>query len=300
MLYPSADRSAIAGVGFDLIGARPVLETICGWRNSRTRNYICLVNPHSVMLCHRDPEMKAAVRRAGLVLPDGAGVVLGAALMNSRHNGRLAGPDLMLYLCDEGRRYGLTHYFFGGTAGTAERLAQRLARRYPGLSIAGCFTPPFRKVSAHAHARMIEQINLRRPDILWVGLGAPKQEKWMAEHANVVEATAMIGVGAAFDFHSGNIRRCPALLRNAGLEWAYRLSCEPGRLWRRNLDSPLFLGLVAYEMLRSRLMFWKDSSGAGVRSRGSLDPDHDARPRSQSENTAANLDSMHKLEREAG
>jgi N-acetylglucosaminyldiphosphoundecaprenol N-acetyl-beta-D-mannosaminyltransferase len=208
-----------------------------------------LVNPHSVMLSHRDQEMWSALSRSALTLPDGIGIILGAALLSQGRWGRLSGPELMLYLSDQGRRHGLTHYFYGGGDGVAEQLAENLSRRYPGLRVTGCYSPPFRALTDAEDAEAVTKINEARPTILWVGLGAPKQEKWMASHAGRILATATIGVGAAFDFHSGNRPWCPAPLRNAGLEWAYRLACEPRRLWRRNIDSFLFLSLVASQLL---------------------------------------------------
>jgi len=250
-LTPTRDRNTvrIAGVDFDAIDAESVLESICSWRDAGQRGYISLVNPHSVMLCERDQEMQAAVQGSTLILPDGIGISLGAALLSCDQCGRLSGPELMLHICDQGRHYGLTHYFYGGEEGVAEKLAENLSRRYFGLKVVGCYSPPFRAMSDEEDAAEVARINAKRPAILWVGLGAPKQEKWMASHAGRIAATTMIGVGAAFDFHSGNRPWCPAPLRSAGLEWAYRLACEPRRLWRRNIDSFLFLGLVASQFL---------------------------------------------------
>jgi N-acetylglucosaminyldiphosphoundecaprenol N-acetyl-beta-D-mannosaminyltransferase len=248
----SGRRASIGGVEFDLIGARAVVQAIRGWKTSARREYISLVNPHSIMMCRRDEEMKIAVARSALTLPDGIGVVLGAAILSYEHSGRLSGPEVMLAVCDEGRRYGLSHYFYGGAEGVAPNLAAKLQERFPGLNVAGYYTPPFRKLTEEEDAAVIRTINSKKPDILWVGLGAPKQEKWMAEHRDRIEAPAMIGVGAAFDFHSENKAWCPAILRRAGLEWAYRLACEPARLWRRNLDSPLFLATVARQALAQK------------------------------------------------
>jgi N-acetylglucosaminyldiphosphoundecaprenol N-acetyl-beta-D-mannosaminyltransferase len=239
----------IAGVDFHLVGMNSVLEMICRWRELGRRGCITLVNPHSVMLCRKYAEMKAALQRSALVLPDGIGIILAAKLLSLRHSGRISGPELMLHICDAGRRYGLAHYFYGGGDGVCFRLADQLSRRYPGLEIAGCYTPPFRDLTEDEDAAVVRRINAAGPDILWVGLGAPKQERWMAQHAERIEASAIIGVGAAFDFHSGNRPWCPAPLRNLGLEWAYRLACEPRRLWRRNIDSFLFLRRVADQLL---------------------------------------------------
>ena len=150
----------------------------------------------------------------------------------------------MLKLCDWGRKKGYRHFFYGGGEGIADKLAERLSHEYPGLNVSGTFGPPFRQVTYEEDQSIVEKINATRPDIVWVGLGAPKQERWMAKHVGRIKAAAMIGVGAAFDFHSGNVKWAPTLIRRLGLEWAYRLIQEPKRMWRRNLDSPLFLSRV--------------------------------------------------------
>jgi exopolysaccharide biosynthesis WecB/TagA/CpsF family protein len=155
-----------------------------------------------------------------------------------------------LNLCDSGREYGLRHYFYGGAPGVAEELTRRLCDAFPGLEVVGRDSPPFRPLSAEEDAAAIARINEREPDVLWVGLGAPKQERWMADHVDSVQVPIMIGVGAAFDFHSGNIKWAPRWIRLLGMEWAYRLVRAPGRLWKRNLDSPLFLFHVLLQKLR--------------------------------------------------
>lgn len=235
-------RPEILGVAFDLIDAGAAIATLRDWRRRRRGEYVAITNPYSVLLCRRDPAMLAATRRAGLVLPDGVGIILAAELLGYRHAGRVTGPSLMLEVCDRGRAEGWGHYFYGGAPGVADRLARRLAASYPGLSVAGTHCPPFRPLSPAEEADDVRRINAARPDVVWVGLGAPKQEKWMHRHVGHIAAPAMIGVGAAFDFHSGNVRWAPQWIRRAGLEWAYRLAAEPRRLWRRSvLGSPAFL-----------------------------------------------------------
>ena len=235
------EKRDVLGVAFDLIDSTTVLETIENWRREGRRECVTITNPHSVLLCHRDEEMRRATETAALTLPDGVGIVVAARVLRYQHSGRVPGPSLVLRLCDWGRQHGYRHYFYGGKEGIAERLAERLSGMYPGLEVAGTYCPPFRQLTEEEDAEVVERINAACPDVLWVGLGAPKQEKWMAAHAGRVEATVMIGVGAAFDFHSDNVKWAPAWIRNIGMEWAYRLAKEPGRMWRRNLDSPLFL-----------------------------------------------------------
>lgn len=161
------------------------------------------------------------------------------------------------------REKGYRHFFYGGAPGVAETLVEKLSREYPGLQIAGSYSPPYRPLSEQEDAKVVAMINAARPDIVWVGLGATKQEKWMAEHVRRIEATAMIGVGAAFDFHSANVKWAPAWIQKSGLEWAYRLAKEPRRMWRRNLDSPIFLTKVLGQRLRQTFTRQRILTGAG-------------------------------------
>jgi N-acetylglucosaminyldiphosphoundecaprenol N-acetyl-beta-D-mannosaminyltransferase len=234
-------QADVAGVSFDFVLMRDVIHAVEQWRQAQSRSYIVLTNPHSVMLCRRDEAMRRATLAAGLTLPDGVGVVLAAELLGYGRQHRVTGPALMLELIDHGREYGYRHFFYGGAEGVADELAKRLSDAYPGLKIAGTATPPFRGLSPYEDWEMVQKINASKADIVWVGLGAPKQEKWMRDHLGRINAPAMIGVGAAFDFHSGNVPWAPRWVRRWGVEWAYRLLQEPKRMWRRNLDSPLFL-----------------------------------------------------------
>jgi len=243
-MIQDAPPHAIGGVHFDLIDPDRVAQRIEEWRKNKTRHYICITNPHSVMMCRRDRKMDAVTAGAGLVLPDGIGVILAARLLAYAHQGRVTGPGLMLYLCDKGRAQGWRHYFYGGAKGVADQLAAQLSKRYPGLAVAGACCSVFRPMSPEEDQALVEQINATKPDIVWVGLGTVNQEKWMAAHLGRLTASTMIGVGGAFDVHSGNVPWAPKWIRRCGLEWAYRLALEPRRMWRRNLDSPLFLALV--------------------------------------------------------
>jgi N-acetylglucosaminyldiphosphoundecaprenol N-acetyl-beta-D-mannosaminyltransferase len=237
-------KKDILQVRFDLIAYNAAMETIEQWRQTGRQHYVTITNPHSVLMCHRDKLMDRATAMAGMTLPDGIGIILAAHLLGYHHNGRATGPMLMLKMCDWGRKKNYRHFFYGGQNGVANKLVEKLMHLYPGLLIAGTYCPPFRKLSAPEDNHIIKIINDANPDIVWVGLGAPKQEKWMAQHLGLINATAMIGVGAAFDFHSGNVKWAPNWVRSTGLEWAYRLMQNPKRLWKRNLDNPLFLAKV--------------------------------------------------------
>jgi len=237
----------IGGVDFNLIKTANVPQIIAGWKEDKKRGCINLVNPHAVMLCRRDARMRQATEMADLNLADGVGIIVGAWMLGQGRHHRVTGPNLMLHICAAGRELGLRHYFYGGREGVAERLAERLEERFPGMRVAGTYCPPFRPLDAAETTEIAARINATSPDVIWVGLGAPKQEKWMADHIHRFNASALIGVGAAFDFHSGNVPWAPQWVRAIGCEWAYRLMIEPRRMWRRNLDSPLFLGCVALQ-----------------------------------------------------
>ena len=239
----------ILNVNFDLISYRQAFDTISGWKRNGESHYVTITNPHSVMMCHRDTEMRKATESAGMVMPDGTGIIWAAKIFGYAHSGRVSGPTLMLKVCDWGREDGLRHFFYGGTEGIADKLTEKLIAKYPGLEVAGTYCPSFRKISKKEDAEIVEMINEAKPDILWVGLGAPKQEVWMLDHLGQIEAAAMIGVGAAFDFHSGNVKWAPKIVRRLGIEWAWRLLENPKRMWRRNLDSPIFLAKVFFQKM---------------------------------------------------
>ncbi len=239
----------VLGTDFSLVSYRDVLQHVCSWRDHGEQHYATLTPPYSVLMCRRDPALREATENATLTLPDGVGIILAAKLLRYRHSGRVSGPTLMLRLCDWGREGELRHFFYGGAPGVADTLARRLKSGYPGLNLAGTYCPPFRAVSPAEDADIVKRINGAEPDIVWVGLGSPKQEKWMAEHVGKINAPALIGVGAAFDFHSGRVKWAPAWIRKMGIEWAYRLAMEPKRMWRRNIGSLVFLAGVLHQCL---------------------------------------------------
>jgi N-acetylglucosaminyldiphosphoundecaprenol N-acetyl-beta-D-mannosaminyltransferase len=233
-------RKPILGIPFDLIDYRSAIEQIDWWKRSGQRRYVTMTNAHVVMLARRDEALRNALRGADLVLPDGISIVAAARLLGLVERGRVTGPSLMLRLCEWGVTQGYRHYFYGGAEGVARRLAARLSAAYPGLQVAGTYCPPYRELTDGEELRVAKRINDAGPDMVWVGLGAPKQEKWMARQRGRLNAAALIGVGAAFDFHSGNVAWAPAWIRAIGMEWAFRLATEPHRMWRRDLGSALF------------------------------------------------------------
>lgn len=234
----------VLGTRFSLLSYSDVMAQVMTWKKNSNKHFITMTPPHSVLLCHVDQELQRATREAALTLPDGVGIILASRLLDYPHKGRVTGPMLMLKLCDWGCKYKLRHYFYGGSISVADTLADKLSAKFPSLLVAGTYSPPFRKLTPNENAEVIERINTSQPDIVWVGLGSPKQEKWIASHIEKINTTALIGVGAAFDFHSGNVKWAPAWIRKFGVEWAYRLVKEPGRMWRRNVNSIIFLTKV--------------------------------------------------------
>lgn len=194
--------------------------------------YICVGNVHTTVMAHDDIRYHEVQNKAAFVLPDGKPLSVYSRKHGFPEAERVTGPDLMLRLFE--RDNGLKHYFYGGSPETLELLKQKLTEKYPYLRIAGMVSPPYRELNAEEDLEEIRKINDSHADIIWVGLGAPKQENWMYEHRDKV-CGVMIGVGAGFDYHAGNIKRAPAWMQKLSLEWLYRLMQDPKRLFKRYL-----------------------------------------------------------------
>lgn len=244
----SVSRANVLGVGISELTLEGAVRTILEWRARGERHHVSTCNVHTIMECQRSTALRRRVNAAGLATPDGMPLVW---LLRScrRDVSRVYGPDLMLALCQAGLAHGLRHCFYGGAPGVPERLAERLRGQFENLQVVSAISPPFRNLTPEEDEACVRQINAARPDIVWVGLGTPKQDYWVADHVGRVEATALIAVGAAFDFHSGRMRQAPRWVQRSGTEWAYRLIQEPRRLWRRYLiDNALFLGHLALQL----------------------------------------------------
>ncbi len=206
------------------------------------RGYICLAGVHGIMEAQRHPALKRVFANALLVLPDGMPTVWMGRLQGLRQMDRVFGPDLMLALAKHTELTGHSHFLYGGQPGVAERLRTVLLRRFPSIRILGTYTPPFRTLTTNEEAELFTLVDELRPDIIWVGLSTPKQERFMAEYLSRLNARILVGVGAAFDFHSGAIQDSPRWVKQAGLQWFHRLLQEPGRLWKRYLrNNPAFM-----------------------------------------------------------
>ncbi len=206
-----------------------------------------------MMESQRDPALRATLCRSGLTTPDGMPLVWLSKRQGFRHVERVYGPDLMLAVCAPSVEKGYRHFLYGGDEELVGTLAACLRQRYPGLRIVGTYAPPFRSLTMDEDAEIVRLINDARPDIVWVGLSTPKQERWMAEHHGRITASVIVGVGAAFDFHAGRKRQAPLWMQRHGLEWLFRLLQEPKRLWRRYLlNNPRFVALVLMQAFRLR------------------------------------------------
>jgi len=249
----SPTRVNILGVGVSAINMEMALKIIENWISRRERHYVCVTGVHGVMESQRNENLRRIHNQAGLVTPDGIPLVWLCRLKGFRHVDRVYGPDLMLALCDRSVTMGYRHFFYGGENGVPELLAAVLKKRFPSLQVVGTFSPPFRPLTVEEDEQIVQMINEADPDIVWVGLGTPKQELWMAEHRERLKAPVLIGVGAAFDFLSGRKPQAPRWIQRSGLEWLFRLVNEPKRLWKRNLvNNPTFLVLVILQILGIR------------------------------------------------
>ena len=246
-------RMAILGTGVDVLDPTSAADQIERWIGTRTPVYVSVANVHTVMETRWNREFAEAQRNANMVTPDGVPLVWFGRLSGFSDIRRVYGPDLMLELCRRSVDSGARHFCYGSTPEVLDRLVARLRTLYPGLRIAGTHSPPFRPLTDEETAAVIDKINRSGADILWVGLGAPKQEQWMAEIRPRLQTPVMVGVGAAFDFIAGTKPQAPPIVRRLGLEWLFRLLSEPGRLWKRYLSTnPAFLWLAARELLRGR------------------------------------------------
>ncbi len=243
------DRINVLGVAVSAINMDQALTEIDRWVSAREPGYVCVCTVHGVMDCQRFDDLKLIFNSAGLVTPDGMPLVwLGRA--KHPHVSRVYGPDLMLAEFARSTSTGHRHFLYGGGDGTGNRLSAAMRARFPGLEIVGVLEPPFAPLDELASPDAAARINAARPDVVWVGIGSPKQERWMARMRPLLDAPVLIGVGAGFDFHSGAVRQAPAWMQRSGLEWLFRLVTDPRRLWRRYLiDNPWFVWALALQRL---------------------------------------------------
>lgn len=224
----------VLGAKIDAVSWSEALQRLTNWASQRESRYVCICNVHSVVTATRDASFAKVVNEADMATPDGAPVAWMLRKLGFAGQQRINGPDLMWRYCEQATKIGQAIYLYGGTEQTLELLQQRLREAFPPLHIAGAYSPPFRPLSVQEDEDIVAQINASGAGAVFVSLGCPKQEIWMAEHRGRIDAV-MIGVGAAFDYHAGTIKRAPQWMQDHGLEWLHRLTSEPRRLWRRYL-----------------------------------------------------------------
>jgi N-acetylglucosaminyldiphosphoundecaprenol N-acetyl-beta-D-mannosaminyltransferase len=243
------NRVNVLGVGVSVLNLETAVAVIADAVRARRKGYICVTGVHGVIEAQNDAAFRKILNEAFLCTPDGMPMVWMGKIRGHSEMRRVYGPDLMLEVCAWSEKNPCRHFFYGGAPGVAETLAEKLKARFPKLEIAGTFTPPFRPFIAEEEKQFTETIRDAKPDILWVGLSTPKQETFMAEFLPKLDVTLMIGVGAAFDFHSGRVKQAPRWMQRSGLEWFYRLCQEPRRLAKRYFkNNPIFALKIAGQL----------------------------------------------------
>lgn len=242
-------RANVLGVGIDAVSPSVVVNRLFEATCKGSTGYVCVTGVHGVMEAHRDAALMQILNDAMLTVPDGMPMVWMGRMQGHRDMSRVYGPTLLLDVCERSVKTGETHFFYGGGPGVAGALAERLSARFPGLRVVGIYTPPFRKLNESEEAELEERVAAVRPDFFWVGLSTPKQERFMAAHHDRLDAGIMLGVGAAFDMHSGGTRQAPSWMQRYGLEWLFRMAQEPRRLfWRYARNNPVFVVRAALQV----------------------------------------------------
>ncbi|MBN4046646.1 WecB/TagA/CpsF family glycosyltransferase [bacterium AH-315-P15] len=244
---------SIGGVRLHALTMDQAVHEVIRWRLAAEHHFVCVRDAHGIVRAQREPELLGVHEAAGLVVTDGMPLVWRARSLGFSQAERICGRDLMLALCDKGRGHRLRHFFYGGAPGVAALLAEEMTRLYPGLKVAGWHSPPFRPLTVEEDRTICTEINASGADIVWVGMSTPTQEMWMSDCLPKLQSHALIGVGAAFDFHTGRTKSAPLWMQQIGLEWFFRILQEPRRLLGRYLTVvPKFVYIVMKEALQPR------------------------------------------------
>jgi N-acetylglucosaminyldiphosphoundecaprenol N-acetyl-beta-D-mannosaminyltransferase len=247
--HAAGGRVNILGIGVMPMDLAQAVGRLDSWRQEGRRDYVCCISVHGLVVSQRDPVIRRALNGAGLASQDGMPLVWWSRRAGYPQAQRVCGSDLLDAMCAHGVTRNYRHYFYGGSPRVVELLVDKLRQRHPGMIVAGYKSPPYRALSAEEDAADVAEINAACPDFVWVGLGMPKQEKWIVAHLGRVHAAALLGIGAAFDFHAGTKARAPGWMQRLGLEWLFRLLSEPRRLAHRYLiDNTLFLAHAARQL----------------------------------------------------
>jgi N-acetylglucosaminyldiphosphoundecaprenol N-acetyl-beta-D-mannosaminyltransferase len=244
----------IVGIPIAMTDYNQTMDIMDGMIARGERGYVCCAPVHALAVAQTDPQTRGALRGSTLTVPDGMPLVWAANLLGESLADRVYGPELMKRYNDRSRERGHRVWLYGGRdQGSLAQLASNMHRANPGIKVVGGYSPPFRALTESEEDEVARQINAARPDVLWVGIGVPKQEKWMARMRDRLEVPVMCGVGAAFDFHAGRVSQAPEWMQRRGLEWTYRIAQEPRRLLPRYLNyNPRFVAAFAGQLVRER------------------------------------------------
>jgi N-acetylglucosaminyldiphosphoundecaprenol N-acetyl-beta-D-mannosaminyltransferase len=246
-------RANLLGVGIHALDVKQAVALIDSAIAEGKKGIVCATGVHGITEARRDPEFRSILNSAFLNIPDGRPAFWVGRIQGFKRMRHVGGPELMLSVCEMSVLKGYTHFLYGGDIGVAEQLRENLARKFPGINITGTYTPPFRPLNSDEKAELQDLLSQQKPDICWVGLSTPKQEFFMAEYLTQLDTIIMVGVGAAFDMHTGRIKRAPDWIKAAGLAWLHRLCQEPRRLWKRYLRAnPQFLCQITLQLLGLR------------------------------------------------
>ncbi len=244
-------RQAVLGSLVDVMSWSDAETRVMALAQRKVGAYVCICNVHSIVTAWQSPEFQLVLNEADMVTPDGAPVAWALRAMGHKSQARINGPDLMWRICERASQRDVRVFLYGSTEETVHRLIRKLADAFPSLIVAGYHCPPFRPQTQAEDEAVVKQIRDSDAGIVFLSLGCPKQERWIAEHRRRIDAVTL-GVGAAFDYHAGTVRRAPPWMQRNGLEWVYRLSQEPRRLWRRYLvTNTLFIVGIAAQLLSS-------------------------------------------------
>lgn len=246
-------RTNVLGVGISEIDMQDAVRLSDSLIRKSGKGYVCVTGVHGVIEAQTDKAFRGILNRSFMTTPDGMPLVWLGRIQGQKRMRRVYGPDFMMDMCRFSVARGYRHFLYGGGQGVAPRLAMELRTRCPGLQIVGTYTPPFRPLNATEEAELLAFVAETKPDLFWVGLSTPKQERFMAHYLDKLDVKLMVGVGAAFDIHTGGIRDAPMWLKKAGLQWLHRLAQEPRRLWRRYLiNNPRFIWNIGLQFLGLR------------------------------------------------
>ena len=246
---PERARVNILGVGVSALNMGTALRETEQLLERGQQGYICVTGVHGIMEAQSDEGFRDILNRSFLTTPDGMPTVWLGRMQGFKDMSRVYGPDYMLGVCERSVTRGYRHFLYGGKPGVAEELRAALTQKFPGLQIVGTYTPPFRPLTTEEEDDLRHQLEESQADVLWCGLSTPKQERFMAAYCHRMPVKLMVGVGAAFDLLSGNLSEAPDWMKNAGLQWLYRLMKEPARLWRRYLlNNPKFTWLTFLQL----------------------------------------------------